>query len=448
MLCDRSAVGFVMQLIRWLFPDEVRLRTPGTEPRNSPMRCIIDKPPVYCGPLDRVPAQHVRSDYLMVLGWAPTLSRLSPSELARIRAGVRDAALSAAALWSADFYQDWLVVWDGPAPASGITVAAGGAKLPFIVDGMTLLGNRKPKPGTYPYSDQERHIHQVLSAQLYRLDRLLAGAISVAMSSSRPEAEAQEVLLPLLEPVRSVLRKGRAGADADGRDLYRKMRDDTGPGYVRALFGEARNTAAVGVGTKWFRRGAALARDNPDYTDIEHQIPEIAAEIDLLDAMIALRIRAATMAAGEREANRVDLLQHPVSEEAADAIAHDRTSNKHYFRPDPLTLTKLAFQLGFDPSVLYPNLAFMRQHLAAARAAGQADRLGYADEDPVAQWGLRGLLDEAGDALLPEILVEARTYLRPLVPHHLKVSSMAQMPAPVPTASQIMAQTASHARNG
>ena len=100
----------------------------------------------------------------------------------------------------------------------------------------------------------------------------------------------------------------------------------------------------------------------------------------------------------------------------------------------------------FDKSTLSSFISQAQPEDLSALASQLFSRVGSLDVDPVAHWGLRGLLNVLGDQFLPDDLVDARTYLRPLVPDELKAWALERRPAPLPTAQmELMAAAASQA---
>lgn len=348
-----------------------------------------------------------------------------------IRKECRPIARLYTALRSTTFYRDWLIVWGSPGDFAerGFLTQAGQGVATLVADGEHIVIFRQAKRGTYPYSEMEKMVQKVLAAHLYKCSRLLAGAIAASEGVSQGEPGAASVITSLLLPLRSVLRSGkRVKAEDWVSNLYAELRNDIGPPVVRALYGEKPKTSELEMGARWFARGLYMGNQHPHYNDIEHQLPEIADALMLLEKMIELRIRVARMASGERRVNAVLNGEQPIPLELVEPILWDREETK---RPRLEEMTRIAFCYDIDISLLYPKLSYLRPHLLASAAIGQHARTGLFDEEPSAHWGLLGLIDETTDHEMHSELAASRAFLRGRLSADLKSRVLNKTPGPI-----------------
>jgi len=392
---------------------------------------IIDTPPLHCVHISELPDRLVRPHHLLV-------TVITEDEMSSLKIGldcIREQSWPTASMYTAlrssRFYRDWLVIWGSRQEFAkkGFLAQPGQVVTTMVADGEHIVSRRQAKRGTYPYSTLERLVQTVLAAHIYRCSRLLGGAIAANEGVAAGEPGAASVITSLLLPLRSVLRSGKRNMAEDwAGNLYSELRNDIGPPFVRALYGEKPRTAELDVGASWFALGSELANKQPLYEDVEHQLPEIADELTLLDKIIGLRMRVARMANGERSLNTSLGGAEAIPFELAEPILWDSDTTG---RPGVQDMTKIAYWYNFDASQLYPEQAYLRPHFLAAAAVGKHERTGAFDEDPSAHWGLLGLIEEREENGMGPELVAARAFLRARLGADLQQWVLRKEPGPI-----------------
>lgn len=392
---------------------------------------IIDTPPFVCVHISELPERLVRPHHLLVAVITEEEGYSASIDLAAVREQSRSAARTYTALRSSQFYRDWLVVWGSRREFGerGFVAQPGQVVATLVADGEHIVSLRQAKRGTYPYSTLEKVVQTVLAAHLYKCSRLLGGAIAANEGIAAGEPGAASIITSLLLRLKPVLRTGkRIKAQDWASNLYEELRNDIGPPFIRALYGEKPRTVELDVGASWFARGMELANQHPLYGDVEHQLPEIADELTLLDTMVSLRMRVARMASGERAINAAWDDAEVIPFELAEPILWESDATE---RPGLQEMTEIAYRYDFDVSQLYPEQGYLRPHFLAAAAVGKYERRGEFDEDPSAHWGLLGLIEDTEDGGMESELAVARAFLRARLGADLQQWVLRKEPGPI-----------------
>lgn len=383
---------------------------------------IFHRTPCFLGPIGDLPVE-LRSPHVLhvtVLKQHPIRSFSYTTR--EIASAVKGPVECISALGGEDFLQEWCLTF--------------GTSRMFEDAGTILLEHEKtqkvevfelvshgwgfrwvpPSRGTPRYSPLEIATHEILGAQLYRVERLLVGALQGRVTGN-PTTEAQSRLAPFIERFRPFAR----GADLRSTETdyaLRRLRSELGAQKQRRLQGGA---SLRQISSAIEREGKTLTLPARPEEDWIFRVPELAPELELLDHLLVLcrradRLRHFIDRKRDRTAlSRADDPALLLGAEAADALIEFGKVEHGDIMPPLSALTRIAVAFDFNAVALYPSLAPLGLHLAAACALGRRMRGVRVEESAYELWGLRGLRNADHDGACFWELLSERCSLRGLL---------------------------------
>lgn len=211
-------------------------------------------------------------------------------DLANMLRGPVDAV---SALGSEDFYSGWCLTY-GTAKMfeDAGTILLDEEKteridVPAIVGNSWGLRAKRLRRGARPYSDLEIAVQQNLGAQLYRVERLLVGALRKNFDGN-PAIEAQIILEAYLQRFKTAAR-GTTQRSIEADHAFRRLREDLGPKRLRVLHGAA---SVREIGARFEEEGGGLRIPARREEGWVLEVPQLAQELEVLEHLLVLCQRA------------------------------------------------------------------------------------------------------------------------------------------------------------
>lgn len=385
---------------------------------SSDLPRVFREMPLFIGEIGHLPVE-LRNPHVLHI----TILKSEPiapfahmvKDLANMLRGPVDAV---SALGSEDFYSGWCLTYGTARMFEDAgTILLDEEKtervdVPAIVGDSWGLRAKSLERGARPYSDIEIAVQQNLGAQLYRVERLLVGALR-KHHGGNPAIEAQSILETYLKRFKTSAR-GTTKRSKEADYAFRRLREDLGPKRLLVLYG----ASVRAIGARLEEEGSSFRVPAWRQEGWALEVPQLARELDLLEPLLVLcqRVnrlqnfidRTLDLTGLERQDDPVVLMPKRSAEELV-GFGRDATGDR---MPDLVALTRIAFDFDCNGAAFYPSLGPLALHLAAACALGRKSRGATVEETALERWGLRGLGDERFDSLCFPELREARRQLR------------------------------------